>query len=193
MNLFQNADEKNMHNALTWMNEPEQWRFTDGILKIFAPKSSDFFSDEEGPSIRDTAPFLFTNVKGDFTLTTRVDVNMKYTYDSGCLMIMADSHHWAKLCYENWMDEPSIVSVVTKEYSDDCASYKIGMVNPYLRIKRAGNGVRFYYSLDGEQWTIIRYFNLRSKDQLKVGVVAQCPIGEGCNISFDFLELELYS
>lgn len=190
MNIFENNNGRRLNYPLVWMNEPAQWEFNNGVLSVEAPKASDFFIDPEGNGIRDSAPFFHCVVKGDFMITTRVDVNMKFTYDSACLMIMADDSHWAKLCYENWMDEPSIVSVVTKSYSDDCASYKVGKCKPFLRMIRKNSGVKFYYSLDGEEWVIIRYFNLQAQE-VKLGVVAQCPTGEGCNIKFEALELRV--
>lgn len=185
MNLF---IEK--QTDFTWINEPDVWTLEDGKLKVQAPANSDFFIDEEGPIVRDSAPYFYINVKGDFALTTRVNVDMNFTYDSACLMIMGDDRTWAKICYENWLDEPAIVSVVTKKTSDDCPSYKIGNVIPYLKVLRSDNNFGFHYSLDGKSWTIIRYFNLEVGEEIKVGVAAQCPVGKGCDIEFEFFEFE---
>lgn len=69
---------------------------------------------------------------------------MKDVYDSVCLMLMDSHKKWAKLCYENWMDRPSIVSVVTNEFSDDCPSENIGIVKPYLKILRSRNNFGFH-------------------------------------------------
>lgn len=95
-----------------------------------------------------------------------------------------------KLCYDNWLFEPSIVSVVNNIYSDDCPSLRIGKVKPYLRAMRSGNCFGFHYSLDGKEWTIIRYFHMELPEEIKVGVVSQCPIGESCTIKYEFLNLE---
>lgn len=191
MNLFESNTIGNEEFKFSWLNEPDNWEIKNCGLRVFAPPSSDYFIDEEGPSVRDSAPFYYVKAKGDFRMTTRVTVDMNFTYDSACLMIMDNPENWAKLCYENWQDIPAIVSVVTQGMSDDCPSYEIGRVSPYLRVVRSGNCFGFHYSLDGEQWRIIRYFNMKMSDSIRVGVASQCPIGEGCKIDFEFLELEL--
>lgn len=190
MNLFAGVTGKNINQNFEWSNEPADWCFTDKGLEVFAPPSSDYFIDEEGPSTRLSAPFLYTQVTGDFSLTTRVEVDMRSMFDSGCIMIMSDLDNWAKLCYENWINEPSIVSVVTKVFSDDCPSLRIGNVKPYFRVLRSGNCFGFHYSIDGEKWTVIRYFNMNIPKEIKVGVVAQSPVGNGCPVIFEFLDLK---
>lgn len=190
MNLFDRATKNNIDQRFTWLNEPANWCFSEKGLEVFAPHESDYFIDEEGPSVRLSAPFLFKNIEGDFSLTTRIDIEMLSMFDSGCIMLMSDKENWAKLCYENWLNEPSIVSVVTKMFSDDCPSLRIGRVKPYLRVLRSGNCFGFHYSIDGDRWTIIRYFNMNIPKNIKVGVVAQSPVGNGCTVIFEFFDLE---
>ncbi|MBE0344433.1 DUF1349 domain-containing protein, partial [Paenibacillus sp. 28ISP30-2] len=45
-------------------------------------------------------------------------------------------------------------------------------------------------SSDGQQWKLARYFGMDVPNELKVGVVAQSPVGEGCDVSFDALTVE---
>ncbi|WP_239617986.1 DUF1349 domain-containing protein [Cohnella mopanensis] len=190
MNLFDNCHEKLLSSELNWLNEPNNWGFdANQSLAISAPANADFFIDPSGETIKSSAPFLYTIVPGDFTLTTRVGVDMKHQYDSGCLMVMSDDQHWAKLCYEFFGNKRSILSVVTNNTSDDCISGKVDSLKPYLRIARAGNCFAFHYSLDGEQWELVRYFGMDCTAELKVGIVAQSPIGEGCLVQFDYLHL----
>jgi regulation of enolase protein 1 (concanavalin A-like superfamily) len=190
MNLFDKCSGKNLGSDFNWMNEPDEWRFSaDNSLIISAPPLADFFQDPAKDSIKESAPFLYTTVKDNFILTTKVDVDMNNKNDSGCLMIMADKNHWAKLCYEDFDNEPSIISVVTKNKSDDCISYAVGKTKPYLRIARYGNSFAFHYSLDAKKWRLVRYFGMVSADELKVGVVAQSPVGEGCTVTFDYFDI----
>ena len=191
MNLFQNIEKKNITENLRWLNEPNEWGFSKSRLEINAPASADFFNDAEGPSITNSAPYLYTMVKGDFDLTTRIDIKMVEMFDSGCLMVMSDLNNWAKLCYENWLREPSIVSVVTRTMSDDCPSLRIGIIKPYLKILRSGNCFGFFYSINSIDWTLIRFFSLEVPKEIKVGVVAQCPTGKGCKVGFEFLNIEI--
>jgi regulation of enolase protein 1 (concanavalin A-like superfamily) len=191
MNLFQDIKGKNITHNLSWLNEPSEWSFSDRGLEINAPAASDFFNDAEVPSNTNSAPYLFTKLKGDFDITTRIDIKMLEMFDSGCIMVMADLNNWAKLCYENWLSEPSIVSVVTRTTSDDCPSLRIGETKPYLKILRSGNCFGFHYSLNNINWTLIRYFSMDVPEELKVGVVAQAPTGNGCKVSFEFLKIDI--
>jgi regulation of enolase protein 1 (concanavalin A-like superfamily) len=123
MNLFEKCAGSLLGKELTWINEPGEWGFhSNQSLAISAPASADFFRDPSGEIVVASAPFLFTKIKGDFILTTKVSVEMKAQYDSGCLMVMADDLNWAKLCFEFFENKPSILSIVTKDTSDDCIS-----------------------------------------------------------------------
>jgi uncharacterized protein len=190
MNLFEKSFGKTLPKEFSWINEPGQWGFDDsGKLLVTAPSKADYFRHPAGLVINDSAPFLYSSFKGDFTISTRVEAEMIDEADSACLMLMLDEKNWAKICFENCYKSPSIVSVVTKNMSDDCNSDKVSIKNPYLRVTRAGNSVAFHYSLDGEFWKMVRYFCFENMPaEVKVGAVAQSPVGNGCKVSFDFLK-----
>jgi regulation of enolase protein 1 (concanavalin A-like superfamily) len=190
MNVFERFSGKALPAEWGWINEPAVWQFDDSkFLHVSAPPQADFFIDPSGAAVKSSAPFLHTTLKGDFTIWTRIRVDMKQPYDSGCLMIMANDLHWAKLCFEYFENKPSILSVVTRNTSDDCISGAMEAPNPYLRIARAGNCFAFHYSADGQHWKLARYFGMDVPDELKVGVVAQSPVGEGCDVTFDALTI----
>lgn len=187
LNLFVNETR----NQLSWMNRPERWEFTAlDELTIIAPPKSDFFQDPAGKHIASSAPFLSIPVGDSFELTTRLHVDMRHIYDSGCLMLMMDNRNWAKLCFEFNGQHPIIVSVVTREgMSDDCYSVQVVVDKPYLRITKLNNCVTFSYSENGADWTLIRYFGMNENAEYVAGVVAQSPQGEGCTVEFDYLNL----
>lgn len=188
MNLLENGVKQTAVPDLRWMNEPRAWSFDENYaLHVSAPAMGDFFINPSGEETKSSAPFLYTTVQGDFVLTTRVSVDMKEQYDSGCLMIMADDRNWAKLCNEYFDGKRSILSVVTKGDSDDCVSGEAGAPKPYLRVARAGRCFAFHYSADGVHWNLARYFGMSCPGELKIGVVAQSPIGQGCEVVFEQL------
>lgn len=189
MNIFAQCQKQDLTPGLYWLNQPNDWKFIDdGILTIFASPRTDFFRDPAGEIAKSSAPFLYTYLKGNFTVSTRVEVDMIAEFDSGCIMIMADDTNWAKLCFEFPNHKPTMVSVVTKETSDDCNSEKVQEKKPYLRVTRFGNCFAFHYSIDGQIWTMVRYFHMEAPLEIKVGVVAQSPAGNGCKVSFDSFE-----
>ncbi|WP_313637722.1 DUF1349 domain-containing protein [Paenibacillus sp.] len=187
INLFVNETRK----QLRWMNRPKHWEFIAlDALTIIAPPKSDFFQDPSGKHIASSAPFLSIPAGDSFELTTRVRVDMRHIYDSGCLMLMMDDRNWAKLCFEFNGQHPIIVSVVTREgVSDDCYSVQVTVDKPYLRITKQNNCVTFSYSEDGANWMLIRYFGMNECAEYVAGVVAQSPQGEGCTVEFDYLNL----
>ncbi|MDQ0114545.1 DUF1349 domain-containing protein [Paenibacillus harenae] len=190
MNLFEGCYEKTLSSNLHWINEPSHWTFqADGSLSVAAPAIADFFIDPSGETRKASAPYLYTLQKGDFSVVTRVGVEMKQQYDSGCLMIMADDRNWAKVCFEFFDDQPSILSVVTRNTSDDCVSSPVEVKQPYLRAARSGNCFAFHYSLDGEHWKLVRYFGMDCPEEIKVGVAAQAPISDGCQARFEQLAI----
>jgi regulation of enolase protein 1 (concanavalin A-like superfamily) len=187
MNLFENSVGQNLPEGFGWLNEPEEWGFdSNGRLTVAAPAKADFFADPAGlPAVR-SAPFLFKTLEGDFTVSTRMEVKMQTECDSACLMVMADDGNWGKICYENSYQIPSIVSVVTRGVSDDCNGEGSRAYCPTLRITRAGDAFAFHYSFDAKFWRLKRYFSFGfAPGAVRVGVVVQSPMGEGCTAGFD--------
>ncbi|WP_199616264.1 DUF1349 domain-containing protein [Paenibacillus alkalitolerans] len=181
-----NVLNNDMQSKLSWINEPEQWRFTDqGGIIIEAPIGADFFCDPAGKHIRSSAPFLSMPVGQSFEMTTQLTVDMQKKYDSGCLMLMADEKNWCKLCFEFNGEAATIVSVVTKDgLSDDCNSEEVQVANPYLKIRKVEDCVSFFYSADGDNWKLIRYFGMLIPSGGKAGIVAQSPQGIGSTVHF---------
>ncbi|MBW7457592.1 DUF1349 domain-containing protein [Paenibacillus sepulcri] len=189
MNLFENQQGEQSAASFHWINKPESWGFDgDGKLTIIAPPLADFFRDPKGGNARESAPYLYTVLKGDFTVSTRVEVDMIEDFDSACIMFMVDDQNWAKLCFEYPNKIPTMVSVVTKGTSDDCNSETVSVKKPYLRATRFGNCFAFSYSTDGNYWTLVRYFYMDAPAEIKVGVAAQSPAGNGCRTAFDYFE-----
>jgi regulation of enolase protein 1 (concanavalin A-like superfamily) len=60
----------------------------------------------------------------------------------------------------------------------------------WLQIVRKGNLFGLHYSPDGEQWNMVRYFTLDAPATVRVGMVAQCPVGAGSEMDFLHFSLE---
>lgn len=187
MNLFSRCKEKTLPSQWKWLNEPEDWHFNENHhLFLQVPAKVDFFNDPAKKKRISSAPFLYMDITGDFVVMTRVSLDMKRKYDAGCIMILLHLDCWAKLCYEYIHRKPTIVSVVTNIDSDDCISEAIREKSPYLRVAKRGDCFAFHYSLDGEEWRMVRYFSLKRSEHLRVGLMAQSPVGDGCDVVFSF-------
>ena len=175
---------------LRWVGQPAAWSVADGGLRIVAGARTDWFVDPQGvaePKL--DAPVLLGPTSGDFMLSARVTVEFAATYDAGVLVVHADDSHWAKLCFEYSPEqEPMVVSVVTRDVSDDCNSFVVDGDSVWLRIARLGPALAFHASLDGRRWSLVRHFALGSPREPSVGFLAQSPTGDGCASTFGRIE-----
>ena len=189
VNLFAAVQGKRLPPGFHWLNEPAQWTFTDRGLVVQAEQKTDYFIDPAGTGVKTDGHFLYTEFQGDFTLSTFAQVDMEADFDAAVLLVMVDEANWGKLCYEYSSRRPMIVSVVTRpgSLSDDCNSLAVPQTGIHLRITRFGPCFAFHYSHDGAWWELVRYFRMESEEPVKVGVVAQSPTGNGCQVIFQHL------
>lgn len=156
-------------------------------ITLTAGQLTDLFVDPQGQKSTDNAPRLTFAVEENFTFSAKVTVNFQSTFDAGVLLIYAHNNQWAKLCFEySPQQQPMIVSVVTRQFSDDCNSVIINDNQVYLRIAKINRAFAFHYSADGQLWHLVRHFNLASNpgDTVRIGFSAQSPTGQGCRVIF---------
>ena len=111
---------------------------------------------------------------GDLQLSARVSVGFASTFDAGVLLLYAGEPAWAKLCFELSPDgRPMVVSVVTRDLSDDANAFAVEAEEIWLRISRIGAASAFHASQDGRRWELIRHFALGADAEL--GFLAQSP------------------
>jgi hypothetical protein len=170
-----------------WKHAPLDWKVDlDHRLTILAGAGTNWFIDPAGNRNQDSAPAaLFTPPDASFFLSARVMVDFAATFDAGVIQVRERDDLWAKLCFEfSPQREPMIVSVVTREYSDDCNSAIINGNVVYLRLALTPRTLAFHYSLDGKGWNFVRYFTLGRLEHLQVGFSAQSPRGQQCAAVF---------
>lgn len=78
-----------------------------------------------------------------------------------------------------------IVTVRTIETSDDNNHDVVNNASVYMKISSDVKTIGFYYSLDKEQWQLVRLFKNDYPAELWVGLSAQSPIGNGTNAIFE--------
>lgn len=167
-----------------WLNDPVDWS-TDGEdnLTISAGPRTDLFADPGGAKRHANAPALIGRRGGDFVLSASVRADLTATYDAGVLLLYGSENVWAKLCLElSPQGRPTIVSVVTRDLSDDCNSFPVDGDQVRLRVSRIGSAYAFHVASGGGFWHLVRYFSLDG--DLEVGFLAQSPVGEGCVVHF---------
>ena len=170
-------------------------------ITIEAPPKTDFFIPpgpipEEGlaEGAVANAPYYYQEITGDFVLRVQVEHDCLDVYDACAIMLMEAEDIWAKLCFETTdFGTNAIVSVVTNAVSDDANGVDIDGTSVWLQVARVGDLFGLHYSLDGETFNMVRYFYLPVSETLRVGLVAQSPLGRGGARHFDSLTIEARS
>jgi regulation of enolase protein 1 (concanavalin A-like superfamily) len=181
-----------MPMPLRWLARPVSCAVEGSTLTLVAGGRTDWFVDPSGahePAFN--APALIGDAAGDYVLSARVAVRFKSAFDAGVLMLYASERVWAKLCFEySPKKDPMIVSVVTRETSDDANGFVVEGEEAWLRIARLGRAFAFHASADGQAWRLIRHFSFGDGVEPAVGFEAQSPTGEGCEVKFDEIRFE---
>ncbi len=176
---------ESLPGKLEWIEQPERYTFESGILKIHSGPETDMFIDPQGEYKVLNAPGAVCQPTPYFQLSAKVHVNFESKYDAGVLILYANDTHWAKLCFEySPQGEPMVVSVVTRNISDDANGSVIEGSVVYLRISGLGTAYVFHYSSDGKFWHFVRYFHMETDDPVYAGFLSQSPTGEGCEAEF---------
>lgn len=172
-------------------NPPVEWKATapDALTMTAGPNTNWFVAPWDRKLSADSAPTLLFRPEGNFTLSAKVSLKPKSRWDAGVLTLFVDKDNWAKLCLENANNDgkPLVVMVATHNgVSDD--SYT-NFVAPdgtlYLSVSRNGPGFYFNASRDGKDWTMFRAFTLEGdQNNLKAGLIAQSPAGDGITVTF---------
>jgi regulation of enolase protein 1 (concanavalin A-like superfamily) len=120
-----------------------------------------------------------------------VSVDFRADYDAGVLLLWSDDRHFAKLCFERSpRGEAMVVSVVTRQVSDDANAWVVDGDSVWLRICDVADEVyAFHASADRDRWEFVRYFALPGRAPMRYGIAAQSPVGSGCTATFTGLAL----
>jgi len=173
----------------------EAWTIDEATSTVTAAAAphSDIFVDPgadtqlNAESMLNAATLLGVPPDGDFQFSARVTVGFASTYDAGVLLLWIDDRHWGKFCFEYSPDrEPMIVSVVTRDVSDDANAFVVDGRTVWLRVSRIDHAFAYHASLDGRTWRLIRFFTIGdAATPVSVGFEAQSPTGDGCLVTFD--------
>jgi regulation of enolase protein 1 (concanavalin A-like superfamily) len=170
--------------SLEWLRPPAEWHAEPAGLVVGAPARTDWFIDPISARAVRTAPVLAgPPPAGDFTLEAHVTVDGDALFDAAGLFAYEDDDHWAKLAVEVTAAGPTIVSVVTDAFSDDCNSAVLARSSAWVRLARVGEAIAFHTSANGRRWELVRVFRLGSAAP-RIGFVCQAPTGAGCTGTF---------
>lgn len=171
--------------AMGWENIPQAFSVGKKDLTIEAGEKTDMFRDPNVTYDTDNAPKLLFTAHHDFVLSASIEHSFANKWDGGAIVIKQDSLQWIKFCFErDYTGARRVVSVVTKNISDDCNSVEINGNKVFYKVAKAGNVITLYYSLNGTKWFLVRHFQFDTEKKLAVGFLAQSPIGKTCKVTF---------
>jgi regulation of enolase protein 1 (concanavalin A-like superfamily) len=174
----------------SWMNKSEV-RATENGLTITATPNSNSFVDPVTGAAYMNAPFYYQEIDGDFVIRAKVSLEFLTTYDACVLFAYANDQLWAKACFESTdFGTHAVVSVMTDQYSDDANCINVDGNQVWLQLSRKEDVFAVHYSLDGEKFIMARLARLPMPKQIKAGMAAQSPIGQGGDRNFEFISVE---
>lgn len=176
---------------LYWDNQPKTHSIKGNTLTIEAGEKTDMFRDPNVTYNTDNAPKLLFSPDESFVLTAIVEHPFTNKWDGGAFVVKADSLHWIKFCFEkDYTGAKRMVSVVTKDVSDDCNSIAITSNKVHMKLAKAGNVFTLYASQDGKNWLLLRHLQFNMDAGFKVGFLAQSPTGKSNRVVFSNIKYE---
>lgn len=172
-------------HKLYWNNEPKSFNLEGNSVTIVAGEKTDMFRDPNATYNTDNAPKLMFRPDENFVLSSAIEHSFSSKWDGGAIVLRADSLNWVKFCFEkDYTGARRVVSVVTKDISDDCNSAEVASNKVYYKIAKADNVITLYYSTNGSQWLLVRHFQFNAKGPNELGFLSQSPTGKSCTVKF---------
>lgn len=171
---------------LSAVNSPQQVKVSNGTLTLTAKGKTNLFNNPGGNYNQHDAAMLLFLPDSNFTFSARVQANLREVYDVAALVLYENNNLWAKLCFENSIDkEATVVSVVTRQFSDDCNSIQLNGDFVYLCLAKKGDEFSFHCSTDNQNWYLVRHFRMSfHPERLRLGFAAHCSRSESFTANF---------
>jgi hypothetical protein len=144
------------------MNQPAAAEVGAEAIEIRAGAQTDLFRDPGTSGSISNAPVFYRAAPAEFTVGATVSPGFGATYDAGAIVFWLNEESWVKLAFEYTdLGYPAIVSVVTRERSDDCNGERMREGDTVaLRVSRREGLLGLYYAVDGGSWKMHRLLSL---------------------------------
>lgn len=186
-----NLSIKAIPHPLFWENKPAKFSLKENNLIIEAGEKTDMFRDPNVTYNTDNAPKLLFQPDENFVLSVGISHSFANKWDGGAIVLKSDSLNWIKFCFEkDYTGAKRVVSVVTKDISDDCNSVALKGNKVFFKMAKADKVITLYYSENRVKWLLIRHLQFEAKAGFKVGFLAQSPTGAKCIATFSDIRYE---
>lgn len=173
-----------------WLTKGDFELLDDGLSLSSLP-NTDFFVNPLNGNVINNAVFRYQEVKGDFIYKARVSCNFANNFDAPILMAYENDKSWIKICFEQTdQGRPAIVSVVTRDRSDDAVGEYVKQEEVWLLLARKDNTFSAHYSLDGKLYLMTRLAWVPMDQKIKLGFGVQSPAGGSVTAYFRDMSLK---
>ncbi len=175
-----------------WYNDPENVRFDDEAMVIYAKQGTDFWQSTQHGISKDNGHFFFSRQKGDFTLSFKWKVDTSERFSQCGMMLRRDEQNWVKAALMNEVNGDNVVmSAMAINGHADCVSFTLSqeVSEIWFKLQRHIDDYMLMYSLDGVKYIPIRTFYLKSYEDIKVGAYMANPSDKDFNASLSCVDL----
>lgn len=168
----------------------------DSVITFRAEPHTDYFRAPSG-RVLDNAPVLLFEIDNTKPFTFQGLLTPGFTekgrFNAAALYIFSNPVLWQKFAFEQDMrGNHKVVSVRTMDTSDDNNHDTIRESNSlWYRITSDATTMMFFFSLDGERWTLIRTYRNNYPGKVYLGISSQAPGDDECVSTFRNLSLSL--
>lgn len=161
-----------------WYNDPENVRFEDDAMIIFARNETDFWQSIHRGFKKDDGHFFFCRQEGDFFLTLKWSFDKIEKFSQCGVMLRIDERNWFKASLMNEAEGNDVLATSLtigghSDWSGFSLNQKINEI--WFRLNRVGDDYILSYSLDGAKFIKIKMFYLKSYEDVKVGAYIASP------------------
>lgn len=176
---------------MKWYNEPPVWNVQENIISVTSGLNTDFWRKTHYGFIRDTGHFYYQEITHNFIAEVKIIGQYQVLYDQAGLMIRENDQTWLK-CGIEFVDSIQYAStVVTRDYSDwSVVALPQNLTSLWLKLQRTGGTVEVQYSLDGEQFKMMRLAYLTETQTVQVGLMCASLEREGFEVSFENFQVK---
>jgi regulation of enolase protein 1 (concanavalin A-like superfamily) len=170
---------------MQWLNEPAQWSESDGVLKVTADASTDFWRTTGYGYVRDTGHLYGETVAGDLDLSLRLYGAYGAQYDQAGAMIRVDDRYWLKTGVEYFDGRTRFSTVVSLDYSSwAVADLPTRASELVLYLKRRNDSVEVRYAVDYLEPELAALVYLPPGEEVLAGAMCAAPEGTGFEVTF---------
>ncbi len=195
--LDERFNQPSLDPRLRWFNPPLTWAVDPSLpaLVVQPAAATDFWQETHYGFRADNGHFLFTEVDGDFTITTKVRFHPVHQYDQAGLMVRVGPLCWIKTSVEHEPDGPARLGVVVTNhgFSDwSVQDFPRATREVCLRIRKEASDFIIEFAADEHAgWNQLRiaHLNIEKAAPLSCGLYACSPKGAGFRSEFEYLEI----